>query len=230
MRSKRINIDVVSRVAKALSELKDQMVFVGGAVVSLYADIDSDEELRETFDVDLTSISLINYSNYSILLERLAQLGFHPDPEGHSICSLQFQGIAIDIMPSDDGPIGPANRWYKAGFENLWIVKVGLEEIRILPAACFIATKFEAFNDRGKDYRTSHDIEDIIYVLDNRTSIVQEIENSPVIMKQFVSGEFRKILEHKFMEELLSVHLDPNTIDERLPIVIEKVKQIVFPL
>jgi hypothetical protein len=32
------------------------------------------------------------------------------------------------------------------------------------------------------------------------------------------------------MEELLSVHLDPNTIDERLPIVIEKVNQIVFPL
>src|SRR5210317_906321 len=154
MRSKTIDIDIVSRVAKALCELNDQMVFVGGAVLSFYADIEADEEVRETYDVDLTSITLINYSNYSGLLERLAQLGFHADPKGHSICSLQFRGIAVDIMPSDDGPIGPANRWYKLGFENLWNVKAGNEEIMVLSAPCFIASKFEAFNDRGEDYRT----------------------------------------------------------------------------
>ncbi len=37
----------------------------------------------------------------------------------------------------------------------------------------FLATKFEAFKDRGGDYRTSHDFEDIVYVLDNRTTIVE---------------------------------------------------------
>ena len=71
MRDKEVNISTVSMVAKALSELKDKMVFVGGAVVSLYADIESDEELRETFDIDLTSIEVINYSKYNLLLERL---------------------------------------------------------------------------------------------------------------------------------------------------------------
>ncbi len=226
MKSKRINIEIVSRVAKALVELKDHMIFVGGAVVSLYADMESDEELRETFDVDLTSIGLINYSSYTILLERLAQLGIHPDPEGHSICSLNYQGIAIDIMPSEDGPIGQANRWYKPGFETLLKVKVGMEEIKILSAPCFIATKFEAFNDRGKDYRTSHDIEDIVYVLDNRSSIVHEIETAPQEIKQFVTSEFKKLRENRFMEELISVHLNPNTIEERYPIVIEKIIQI----
>jgi hypothetical protein len=154
MRSNRIDIDILSQVAKGLCELKDQMVFVGCAVLSLYSDIEADEEVRETYDVDLTSITLINYGNYSKLLERLAQLGFHADPKGHSICSLQYRGIAVDIMPSDDGPIGPANRWYKLGFENLWNVKAGNEEIMILSAPCFIASKFEAFNDRGEDYRT----------------------------------------------------------------------------
>jgi len=74
---------IISQVAKALSELKDQMVFVGGAVVGLYADSESDLEMRETFDIDLASIEVINYTRYTKLMERLAQLGFHPDPEGH---------------------------------------------------------------------------------------------------------------------------------------------------
>jgi hypothetical protein len=130
-------------------------------------------------------------------------------------------------MPSDDGPIGPANRWYKTGFNNLWKVKAGKEEIQILSAPCFLATKFEAFNDRGSDYRTSHDFEDIIYVLDNRTSIVEEIKNTNDDIKQFLKQEFIKIHNNKFKEELLSAHLAPNTIDERYPIILEKFNQII---
>jgi hypothetical protein len=38
MNNKPINIDAISMVAKALVNLKDQMVFVGGAVAALYAD------------------------------------------------------------------------------------------------------------------------------------------------------------------------------------------------
>ena len=38
MENRKINIAVVAEVAQALKELKDQMVFVGGAVVSLYTD------------------------------------------------------------------------------------------------------------------------------------------------------------------------------------------------
>lgn len=64
MKNKRINIDAVSKIAKALAGLKDQMVFVG-VVVSLYANMESDEELRETYDVDITSVKVVNYSNYT---------------------------------------------------------------------------------------------------------------------------------------------------------------------
>ena len=127
-----VNIDTVSLVAKALGNLKDQMVFVGGAVVALYADTVADMELRETDDIDLTSVELIDYNKYSKLLEKLAQLGFHPDPEGHAICSLKFKGISVDIMPSEDGPLGPANKWYSLGFDDLWTTLAGEEKINIL--------------------------------------------------------------------------------------------------
>jgi len=38
MKNRVINIAVVAEIALALKELKDQVIFVGGSVVSLYAD------------------------------------------------------------------------------------------------------------------------------------------------------------------------------------------------
>jgi hypothetical protein len=167
MENRVINIGVVAEVAEALKEMKNQMVFVGGAVVSLYTDDPAADEIRPTADIDMT-LNIINLNNWAEIKEKLASLGFHPDPFGHAICSYKFK----------DGPLGPANKWYKFGFHDLWTVNAKKEEIQILPAPIYLATKFEAFNDRGKDYRTSHDFEDIIYIIDNRTSIVEEIRNT----------------------------------------------------
>ena len=79
MKNRTINIAVVAEVAKALQELKNQMVFIGGAVVSLYADDPAADEIRPTGDIDIT-INLMNFSNWVRMQERLAELGFYPDP------------------------------------------------------------------------------------------------------------------------------------------------------
>ncbi|MBK9792731.1 MAG: hypothetical protein IPP60_06420 [Sphingobacteriales bacterium] len=63
--------------------------------------------------------------------------------------------------------------------------------IRILPLSYFLASKFTAYNDRGnKEPRTSHDFEDITYLLDNRIHLAEEINNSP---KDIGKGTFLKI-------------------------------------
>lgn len=226
MENKTINIAVVAQVAEALKELKEKMIFVGGAVVSLYTDDAAADEIRTTGDIDMT-INLMNFSNWNDMQEQLANLGFHPDPMGHAICSYKYQNIPIDIMPAADGPLGPANKWYQWGFDNLQLVKVKEEEIQILPAPCFLATKFAAFNDRGNDYRTSHDIEDIIYVLDNRLNIVQEIEETHQEIRRFIQDELNKIKNIGMLDEVLISHIHPLMMDERLPIVQEKITQII---
>jgi hypothetical protein len=226
MENRVINIATVAEVAVALQELKDQMVFIGGAVVSVYTDDPSADEIRPTADVDLT-INLLNYADWAQMQERLAGLGFSPDPDGHAICSYLYKGISIDIMPAEDGPIGPANRWYKVGFENLWTTKVKEQEISILSAPCFLATKFEAFKDRGTDYRTSHDFEDIIYVLDNRTTIVTEINEDHPEVKQFIKEELIKIYESNTFTEIVSCHIHPLIVEDRLPILMEKIEKII---
>jgi hypothetical protein len=226
MENRVINIAVVAEVAKALKQYKQKMVFVGGAVISLYTDDPAADEIRPTADIDMT-LRLMSFNKWAKTQEELASLGFHPNPFGHAICSYTYKDILIDIMPSEDGPLGPANRWYKYGFDNLMKVKALNEEIYILPAPCYLATKFEAFNNRGKDYRTSHDFEDIIYVIDNRTTIVQEIENTKPEIREFLQNQFVKLKANMNFEEILSAQIHPLVFDERIAIIESKISEII---
>ena len=46
------NINMLQIVANGLAELKDDMVFIGGAVAQLYADDPAASDIRPTLDVD----------------------------------------------------------------------------------------------------------------------------------------------------------------------------------
>ena len=226
MENRTINLAVVAEVAQALQHLKQRVVFVGGAVVSLYTDDPAADEVRPTADIDLTVI-LAGFGEWVRLQEELATLSIYPDPYGPTICRYKLKDIPIDIIPAENSLIGPSNRWYKSGFENLQTMSVHGETIQILSAPCFLATKFEAFKDRGNDYRTSHDIEDIIYVIDNRTTIVDEIAQSPAEIRQFLQKELKSIFQKGLMDEVLAAHIHPLMLEERLPIVQEKINQIL---
>ena len=159
--------------------------------------------------------------------EQLSKLGFHPDPFGPSICRYKIGDVPIDIIPSSDSPIGQSNRWYKVGMDNLIVTEVHGQDIQILPAPCFLATKFEAFNGRGKDYRTSHDMEDIIYVIDNRTTIVDEIETAQMEIRDFIQSELKKIVENGLLDEMLICHIHPLMLADRMPLVQGKIEEIL---
>lgn len=227
MKNKIINLSTVAEIATALKELKDQMIFIGGAVVSLYVDDTSSIEIRQTTDIDLT-INLLNYTQWVKMQERLAALSFYPNPEAHAICSYTYKGILVDIMPSENGPIGPANKWYAAGFNNLWTETIDGMEIKILSVGCFLATKFEAFKDRGGDYRLSHDFEDIIYVLDNRTTIVEDIEKEPLEIRKFLKEQLKLVYTKSNFEEIISAHIHPLIFEDRLQIIKDKIEKIII--
>jgi hypothetical protein len=226
LENRTINIAVVAEVAKALQNIKQHMVFVGGAVVSLYTDDPAADEIRPTQDIDMT-IKIVNLKHWKEVQEQLARLGFQPDPFGHAICSYKYKDIPVDIMAAEDGPLGPANRWYKLGFENLWTVMAKDQLINILSAPCWLATKFEAFNNRGKDYRTSHDMEDIIYVLDNRLDIVSEIEKDNSNIRKFLKEQLQAIVQKELLREVIMAHIHPLMLEERMPTVEEKIAQII---
>ena len=228
MHNKIINLDLVAQVAHGLQELKDKMVFIGGAVISLYTDDPAAEEIRPTSDIDMT-INLANYAEWAQMQERLAELGFYPDPEGHAICSYKYKDIAIDIMPAEDSGIGVSNKWYKPGFD--YLQQTQLEDgtsINILPSPYFLATKLEAFKDRGQnDFYGSHDYEDIIYLLDNRTTIVEEILAAEENVRQYIKDELTTIKNHPQADEILAMHIHPLIREERFKMLLEKIEIII---
>jgi len=221
-----ISLIAVASVAKALEELNEQMVFVGGAVVGLYADGETVEEVRPTEDIDLT-INVVSLSDWRQLDKRLYELGISPDPDGHAICSYKYGSIPLDIMSIEDGLRGPSNRWYAIGLEDLWKVEIEDVSIQILSAPCYLATKFEAYNDRGSDYRTSHDFEDIIFVLSNRETIVNEVKIAHESICQFLQEELKNIVDSGYSEEILTVHLARQDTEALYEDLIEKVTAII---
>lgn len=226
--NKFIDLQSLASVALGLKELREKVVFVGGAVINLYANDFAAEEIRPTEDIDMT-IKYDNFNEWSKLETRLSELEFYPDPFGQSICSYKFKDIPIDIIPAENSAIGESNSWYKPGFKDLQNIEISKNiTIRILSAPFFLATKFEAFANRGSlDYRSSHDFEDIIFVLDNRTNIVNEILNADEEVKIYLKNELAILKNHKNADEILSMHIHPLIVKERFEMLMEKIKLII---
>ena len=226
MENKVINIQLVAKVAKALGEINEQVVFVGGAVVSVYADDPAADEVRPTDDIDFTT-ELAGYGDWVQLNSQLLKLGFMPNTESNKICNFLFEGIEIDIMPTEDSTIGVSNSWYKPGFESVNEVMINGQKIRVLSVSYYLATKFEAFNNRGNDYRTSHDFEDIIYVIDNCLNIENEISHSNESVRKFIINELKKMLNNPNYKEIIQSQMHPSIVSGRFPIILNKLLKIV---
>ncbi|CAN5523212.1 hypothetical protein BH11BAC3_BH11BAC3_37250 [soil metagenome] len=202
------NIVRIKAVANALADLRDKVVFVGGATISLYPDRPV-FEVRPTDDVDVI-VEILNYAERINLEEKLRSIGFSHDIDSGIICRYKIHGIIVDIMPTNDPSIGFTNLWYPEGFDQA--VHYEIEErntIKILSAPYFIATKLEAHKGRGKnDGRTSHDFEDIVYVLENRETIWQEMNDTNESVKEYLRAEFLILLKNPNLFEWIDSHVE----------------------
>ena len=163
------NISMLQTVANGLGTLKNDMVFIGGAVAELYASNPAASDIRPTLDVDCV-IELSSKSEHAKMENELRAKKFANDTsKGAPICRWVYKDIKVDIMPVDSKVLGFTNRWYEEGIENK-ILKVLPDgtEVYVFSPAYYLAAKFEAHKSRGgNDLRQSHDFEDIIYILDN---------------------------------------------------------------
>ena len=225
--SHRENIVRIKAVYNALGHLQNDVVFVGGATVSLYADR-AGPDFRPTEDVDVV-IELWNYTNYAALEEQLRSIGFTNDKESGIICRYKIGGVIVDVMPTEGNVLGFNNQWYPEGFKEAINFRIDENHtVKIFSAPYFIATKLDAFNDRGNnDGRTSTDFEDIVSILENRSSVWKEMSDAPLEVKNYLENEFKKLSENIFLEEWIDAHIDfrspPSTYR-----IIERMKEFVL--
>jgi len=201
-----VNISRIKEVKSALEPLKDNIVFVGGATVSLYAERMA-EEVRPTKDVDIL-VEIWSRWEFADLEERVRQLGFVNDMNAKFIGRYILGDIIVDLMPTSPEILGFTNKWYEEGFKAS--VNFMIDEtttIKILPPGYFIATKIEAFKNRGHgDGRLSHDFEELIFMLDNRDSIWDEIKGADQFLRNYISEEFKDLLNNPNIEEWIYAH------------------------
>ena len=177
LKNQLINLNVVEKVAIALEELNNDVIYVGGAVISLYVTDKGVEQPRPTKDIDI-SVQISTYAQMDELREKLALKRIYPAPAEKILYRYSYEDILIDFIPFEEAPLRPTNSWLKPGFEKAYPVNIGGVNIKILPVSLFLATKWEAFKHRGNDPRTSHDFEDIIYIIDNNLEVVEDIRQA----------------------------------------------------
>ncbi|RXK82897.1 hypothetical protein [Filimonas effusa] len=208
--SHRENVLRIKTVYRALGELAADVVFVGGSTVSLYS-TRPETETRPTDDVDIV-VEVVHHRDYAVIEEKLREKGFVNDVASGVICRYTVLGITVDVMPTSDEILGFANKWYAEAFANA--IAVDLEDgitIRVFAGPYFIATKLEAFADRGENEgRFSSDFEDIVHVLNNRVSIWDEIKQCSGALKNYLKAQFIELLSQKYIDEWISVNLEHN--------------------
>jgi len=223
------NIEMLQQVAFGLGDLRDDMVFVGGAVTELYADDPAASDIRPTIDVDCV-VELGTRKAYYELEEDLRKRMFANDmTQGAPICRWIYDGILVDIMPINSVILGFGNKWYKPGVDRK-IAKTLPDGsfIYVFSVEYFLAAKFEALIGRGgKDLRLSHDFEDIVYVLDNCLEIEEIISISEDYeLLNYFKEVFGMLILNPNIEESVRCVLPLNTDDERVEYIVNKMTRL----
>jgi len=221
------HLEMLRKVARSLGDTVSLVVYVGGSVAGLFITDPASAGVRATADVDLVA-DVSSRGEFWRLEETFRKLGFRHVPE--VVCRWRFDDLFVDLMPPDEGITGTGtNRWYKDAVRTSQTVDIGERvSIRLVTPPYFVATKLEAFLNRGeKDYIASHDLEDVITIVDAREELLDEIASADSKVREYISKLFTQLLdEPAFLESLPGKLRGDAASQARLPIVIDRLEKI----
>ncbi len=203
------NLQLLTTVCREIEPILDQVVLVGGCATELLITDQAAPEVRYTVDVDML-IEVVSLAEYYKSGKVLKKLGFKENKD--VICRWQKEDLVLDLMPTDKKILGFANLWYKDTIQNKIAIKLEDMNLYHISAPYFIATKLEAFLSRGKDdFWASHDLEDIISIIDGRSELINEICVSDPSLRMFIQNQFNKMINNNQFIEALPGYLPPDT-------------------
>jgi hypothetical protein len=182
--------------------------------------------VRATKDVDAV-VEATTLSQYHQAEKKLAVSGFKRDIGSEVICRWRHAGTGVlfDLMPTDPAVLGFSNPWYPEALNTAMRVRLTDRiEIRVISGPAFVATKLEAFMSRGGgDILSSHDLEDILNVVDGRPSIVEELSAASEALQKFVRQTFGALLARPDLENYLPGLLSD---ENRTAVVLSRLKMM----
>lgn len=224
------NVAMMELVAERLGErLRKEMVFVGGAVAGLLITDPGQPAIRPTEDVDMIVHATVR-SDYQKIEAALRDRGFANDTSRDApICRWRVGGVTVDVMPTLKEILGFTNPWYPHALATAQATRLPSgTPIRLVTAPVFVATKFEAFADRGGwDYLFSHDLGDLISVIDGRDELIAECRMAEAELKHYLRNRFREPMAAPAFIDALPGHLPGDSASQgRLPDLEDKLRQL----
>jgi predicted nucleotidyltransferase len=223
------NLEQLITAAYLLGPLVEEVVFVGGSVTGLLITDEAANEPRATLDVDAI-VEISSYAEYAAFGERLRARGFAEDTsEDAPLCRWVQQRTVLDVMPLDEKILGFSNRWYRDAIETPEIRRLSQDlEIRVVTAPFFIATKLEAYKGRGQgDFLASHDLEDLIAVVDGRAELIAELQTASDQLRVYVRSEIKTLLDARGFRDALPGYLYPDAASQaRMSIIMERLQAL----
>ncbi|MEO6280338.1 hypothetical protein [Roseateles sp.] len=155
--------------------------------------------VRATRDVD--AVVNANRAMFHRIEAQMAARGFARDVSSEVICRWvhKASGVLFDLMPMQPEVLGFSNCWYPYAVQTAVPLELGEGvTIRLVSAVAFVATKLEAFASRGaSDFLTSHDLEDVLNIVDEREELAGELAAAPADLRQAVATAFAPLLANR---------------------------------
>ena len=223
------NLAMLEIAVQALGDLVDSLVFIGGCATGLLVTTVRAQQIRATEDVDVVA-RVATISGYHDVETRLAARGFKHDTSPEApICRWVGAGVTLDLMPSEPGVLSFHNRWYPLAIDSARPVHLPSGRvIAVIAAPVFIATKLEAFRDRGRsDFLASHDLEDIVTVVDGRPTLRDELHAAPDELRKYLAQQFQALTASTEFLDALAGHLPGDSASQaRLPELIRRLREL----
>lgn len=216
------NLAILELVATALGPVCDSVIFVGGCATGLLLTQERPDRIRITEDVDIVAQALTIH-DYHAIEARVRAQGFSNDMRPKApICRWVYKNVTLDLMPTVKDILGFANRWYPHALQTAKPMTLpGGITIKMISAPVFVCTKLEAFKDRGRDvhgkpdFLGSHDLEDIITVVDRRPELLAECRLETAELRNYLATEFTALFANSEFETALAGHLPGDTFSQQ---------------
>ncbi len=223
------NLAILETAVERLDSLVDELVFLGGCATGLLLTDPAAPPIRVTQDVDVIT-EVASIADYYRLADRLRKQGFQESQaEDAPLCRWVAASVVLDVMPTDPAIIGFGNVWYQPALNAATECRLPSGKfIRMVTGPYFLTTKLAAFSGRGDgDYVMSHDMEDIIAVLDGRPELASEVAATDEHLRDHLRAQFRGLLANDRFVESLSGHLPGDAGSQaRLPLLIERLRTL----
>jgi predicted nucleotidyltransferase len=220
-----VSVELLELATSRLGALLDEVVFVGGATITLWITDPAAPPVRPTKDVDVI-VEVASASAFHDFERRLDRI-FKRDKDSGVICRWldRETDLVLDAMPSEARILGFENEWQKRALPHAVVRELPSgARIRAVPPPFLLATKLEAHRGRGADdLLGSVDFADVIALVDGREELVAEVAAEGADLRRYVSAQLRSITSSYGFDDGVSGALRPDAASQ------QRAEQVILP-